>query len=411
MIVISGALVLIALVLLILGIAVNIVFVYAAIGVAIVSAAFLLFGVFQTPSHQDEEEKKAEKDEGVTVRPAERKSADDSDRDEGAEREGRGKQAAAGVAAAGVGAEAAAAAGKRDEPERDRSGSGGNDSGRDDSRQYDQDNLPEEDVPDGAVAAAQPTGEDIFVVSGHPRFHAQRCPAVGRDDDIEDIDLIEAIELGFTPCGICRPLATLGGDRRGAEAGAVRGGEGSQDTGVAEQQPRQDAGGAGSRPGGGGAAGWGSGAAAMAAGAAVSGEGSPNGSHHREPAAGAERQPARQEQTAQLPQVERQEGQPQPADVPPPNVVHHEAPHQEPAQEEPRSTPTGAVRAAAAGAGGAAGGATTRTTTNPRSVVVVPGRGDYHRPTCERVEGQDGDEMTKVGAIRGGYLACSICRP
>ncbi len=49
MIVISGALVLVAAVLLVVGIISSITLVYAAIGLSIVSAVFLLVGVFQRP--------------------------------------------------------------------------------------------------------------------------------------------------------------------------------------------------------------------------------------------------------------------------------------------------------------------------------------------------------------------------
>jgi len=423
-IVISGALVLIALVLLILGIAVNIVFVYAAIGVAIVSAAFLLFGVLQAPSHahgadddeddsakgkaravkgrkdddddrddKDAEDGKAEKaekaekaqkaqkaekvkkDKRTAAAAGDEHDADDTDDDETdheVERAGRGKQAAAGVAAAGAGAAAAAAMHHRGHD--DDADDEGAEAGPRHDTGYDQDDLPEEQVPDGAVAAAQQSGENVFVVSGHPRFHAQRCPAVGSDDDIEDIDLLEAIELGFTPCGVCRPLATLGGEQPAASPVSPPS-PASPPAAAAPPPPPAD-----SQP---------AAAVLTPSRSFVSQPVSVNGSS-------SDGSFAPDGQTTQLAPVYVSPAA-SPAPAPPP------APPVEAQPEQQLPQPTGAVRA------GSSAAAAPRTTSNPRSVLVAAG--EYHRPGCERLEGQDAEEKPKVAAIRSGSLACAVCRP
>ena len=409
MIVISGALVLIALVLLILGIAVNIVFVYAAIGVAIVSAAFLLFGVLQAPSHahgadDDEDDsakgkaravkgreedddrddkdaeaekaekaEKAKKDKRTAAAAGNEHDADDTDDDETdheVERAGRGKQAAAGVAAAGAGAAAAAAMHHRGHD--DDADDEGAEAGPRHNTGYDQDDLPEEQVPDGAVAAAQQSGENVFVVSGHPRFHAQRCPAIGSEDDIEDIDLLEAIELGFTPCGVCRPLATLGGEQPAVSPPSPA----SPPAAAAPPPPPAD-----SQP---------AAAVLTPSRSFVSQPVSVNGSS-------SDGSFAPDGQTTQLAPVYVSPAA-SPAPAPPP------APPVEAQPEQQLPQPTGAVRA-----GSSAAAAAPRTTSNPRSVLVAAG--EYHRPGCERLEGQDAEEKPKVAAIRSGSLACAVCRP
>jgi hypothetical protein len=48
-----------------------------------------------------------------------------------------------------------------------------------------------------------------------------------------------------------------------------------------------------------------------------------------------------------------------------------------------------------------------------RTVLAVAASKQYHRAGCELVadEGASAAELTKVAAIRQGYLACSVCRP
>ncbi len=62
-------------------------------------------------------------------------------------------------------------------------------------------------TPDDAVQVARLDAE-VFVVDGRPRYHFADCPhLVGRV--FEPIVVNEAVELGFTPCGLCRPVERL----------------------------------------------------------------------------------------------------------------------------------------------------------------------------------------------------------
>jgi hypothetical protein len=49
---------------------------------------------------------------------------------------------------------------------------------------------------------------EVLVVDGRPRYHVTGCPHLtGRET--EAVPVAEAIDLGFTPCGICRPVDRL----------------------------------------------------------------------------------------------------------------------------------------------------------------------------------------------------------
>jgi hypothetical protein len=49
---------------------------------------------------------------------------------------------------------------------------------------------------------------EVWVVDGRPRLHLRSCPEP-HDRVVEPIDSAEAIELGFTPCATCKPVAAL----------------------------------------------------------------------------------------------------------------------------------------------------------------------------------------------------------
>jgi hypothetical protein len=78
--------------------------------------------------------------------------------------------------------------------------------------------VPDEDDPDDepppqavrpadAVRVAGMTAE-VEVVDGRPRYHMADCPhLVGRQT--EALPVSEAVELGFSPCGQCRPVDRL----------------------------------------------------------------------------------------------------------------------------------------------------------------------------------------------------------
>ena len=49
---------------------------------------------------------------------------------------------------------------------------------------------------------------EVMVVDGRPRYHMADCPhLVGRLT--EPLPAAEAVELGFSPCGLCRPVDQL----------------------------------------------------------------------------------------------------------------------------------------------------------------------------------------------------------
>jgi hypothetical protein len=71
------------------------------------------------------------------------------------------------------------------------------------------DDEPEPQIvtPSDAVRVARLDAE-VVVVDGRPRYHVADCPFLaGREP--EPIPVNEAVELGFSPCGICRPVDRL----------------------------------------------------------------------------------------------------------------------------------------------------------------------------------------------------------
>lgn len=67
--------------------------------------------------------------------------------------------------------------------------------------------LPQAVHPGDAVQVARMDAE-VLVVDGRPRYHMADCPhLVGRLT--EGLPVSEAVELGFNPCGLCRPVDRL----------------------------------------------------------------------------------------------------------------------------------------------------------------------------------------------------------
>ncbi|GID31739.1 hypothetical protein C8E87_1323 [Paractinoplanes brasiliensis] len=67
--------------------------------------------------------------------------------------------------------------------------------------------LPQAVQPADAVRVARLDAE-VLVVDGRPRYHVAECPSLaGRL--AEPIPVSEAVELGFSPCGLCRPVDRL----------------------------------------------------------------------------------------------------------------------------------------------------------------------------------------------------------
>lgn len=225
------------------------------------------------------------------------------------------------------------------------------------------------DVADGDARAG--SLGDVMVVSGRPRYHRDGCRFLAGRADAEPISVEEAREVGFTPCGVCRP------DEQFPEAEPFMLAEEPalddtsvvdlEDHGVAELDQLDE--------------GDGVEAAAQVA-------------------------PARAPVTRG-----RRPRKVSEADLrPPPEPVPQSA---APAQVSPAASAIGQLPEAAgtAGAGGAVG--STRPERPARvSVVVIPDRARYHRPECRFVRDVEGTQtMSKTAATRARYLPCGVCRP
>jgi hypothetical protein len=85
-----------------------------------------------------------------------------------------------------------------------------------------QDDLDDEDPPDepmsqrvSAADAARVArmSADVLVIDGRPRYHVPGCVhLLGRP--CEPLAVSEAVELGFSPCGLCEPDSALLADAR-----------------------------------------------------------------------------------------------------------------------------------------------------------------------------------------------------
>lgn len=84
------------------------------------------------------------------------------------------------------------------------------------------DDMEDEDPPDEPVAqrvtasdAARVArmGTEVLVIDGRPRYHVAGCVhLLGRP--FEPLPVSEAVELGFSPCGLCEPDSALLADAR-----------------------------------------------------------------------------------------------------------------------------------------------------------------------------------------------------
>jgi hypothetical protein len=79
--------------------------------------------------------------------------------------------------------------------------------GEPDADDPDDEPLPQAVRPADGVSVARMPAE-VLVVDGRPRYHMADCPhLVGRLT--EPLPVAEAVELGFSPCGLCRPVDRL----------------------------------------------------------------------------------------------------------------------------------------------------------------------------------------------------------
>ncbi|WP_327029121.1 hypothetical protein OG989_29505 [Micromonospora sp. NBC_01740] len=70
------------------------------------------------------------------------------------------------------------------------------------------DEPPAQDVTPGEAARVARLAAEVRVVDGRPRYHLVDCAyLVGREH--EPLPVAEAVDLGFTPCGRCAPDTAL----------------------------------------------------------------------------------------------------------------------------------------------------------------------------------------------------------
>jgi hypothetical protein len=67
--------------------------------------------------------------------------------------------------------------------------------------------APQRVQPTDAVQVSRMT-VDVLVVDGRPRYHLPGCRHLA-DRETEPLPVAEAVDLGFTPCSLCRPVDRL----------------------------------------------------------------------------------------------------------------------------------------------------------------------------------------------------------
>ncbi len=315
MIVVSGVLVLVALALLIAGLVVSggLALIYASIGVSVVSGLCLLVGVRQ-------------RTEPASAQPAQAMAGAG-----GASATVAAPESAAEAEPRTVAAPVAAEPG----PEPSQPGEAG------------QPHVPEAATPAADEAEVEAEAA-VFIVPGRARYHLDGCRYLsGRE--VDELDIAEAVEEGYTPCGVCRP----------DEAFIAEPEEGEPAEELAEQDEVDDA----------------------------------DLEEEEEPEAEAVEEPEEPEE-------------PEPAG---------------PATSATdllrlgnRRSPATSAEPASAGRRGSGGTAAATSAGRRRTptVLVLPGRGAYHREECRFVRNADDlEELTKATARRRGYTACGVCKP
>jgi hypothetical protein len=70
------------------------------------------------------------------------------------------------------------------------------------------DEPPAQRVAPAEAARVAQLDDDVLVIDGRPRYHLPGCVhLLGREH--ESLPVGEAVELGFSPCGLCEPDSTL----------------------------------------------------------------------------------------------------------------------------------------------------------------------------------------------------------
>jgi hypothetical protein len=177
-IVISGALVLVALVLLILGITLpGLTYVYASIVVSLVSGVFLGIGILVRRGDKGGDK-------------ADDRAGDRADAP--SERQPAAEDRPARVPAAGARRGSSVVVVDEPEPAPEPASAVGVEEYDDEYDEYDDEEIDPAD------------DRGVIVVAGRPRYHAQGCRYL-TGKQAETIHLLDAREEGFTACGVCKP--------------------------------------------------------------------------------------------------------------------------------------------------------------------------------------------------------------
>ncbi len=422
MIVISGALVLVAAVLLVVGIISSITLVYAAIGLSIVSAVFLLVGVFQRPAPSSEPRDSG----GDYTRRRSARDEVDEDADAPDERDETAQHIDLVEAEGGYDGSEDDDSYEAYEPHDSDQGVDGVGGVEEIAAEY-----PLEEANADFEVRSGATGADVLVISGRPRYHVGGCDYVEGNDDSEPLEINEARELGFTPCGACRPNETLARSAAGQEQTAAQRPSPAPKSGKSRGEPERE----------------------------------PVAVSEPEPAIVDEPEPAMVDEPVEpVEPVDEPVAEPETTSFEPAPVTVAAVPVRKPedAQQnhKPRRTPakprrakgpeasepvaraaapappaepapppvasepptakvsapaevpaTPAPEAAAAPATAPEAPAAAGRPTRGRTVLAVASTKEYHRPGCELLAGAQTEEMSRTAAIRQAYLACGVCRP
>ena len=325
MIVISGALVLVALVLLIIGVVgPDLSFVYASIVVSLVSLVFLVVGILQ---RRGETAPAAEGAPSPAPTPSPTPAA---------------AEGLAAVVPAQSGAARAAAA--------------------------------QEPPAAASAAAVEPAASGaVIVVEGRPRYHVEGCRYLS-GKTAQTVDVVDAREEGFSPCGVCKPDEALAA--RTPESAPA---DEPVTEEIAVEEPVVEP--------------------VEAADTAVR--------------RGRTAATARKATPAKAPTTRAVKAAPAKAPARAPRTAAKAA---APAPATP-TAPTKAGKAvkapsAAAVAAAASTPAASAAAKRPGSVVVIPDRGKFHKPDCRFVrDAADAESMSRTAAGRAGYAACGVCKP
>jgi hypothetical protein len=215
-----------------------------------------------------------------------------------------------------------------------------------------------EEVPvadsDGAPEAER-LGGTVLVVADRPRYHVEGCRYLA-GKDAEEVDVTEAREEGFTPCGVCKPDAALAADAASRDTATE-----VVEVPAVDEEPVAD----------------------------------------EAPAVRTVRAPAEPRTGRAAAKAPARTAASRPTKAVKPEAA---APAKAPAKAAPAKAPakTAAKAPAKAAAKAPAGG----------TVVVIPDRGKFHTPDCRYVRGVAGaEELSKAAAGRQGYTACGVCKP